>query len=165
MLRNIKYRHPSCHVTHVEFCYYFEKIFFFVSISSEKSHVVTAPVEAFDVSPHGLSRNIPTRFWFFGSKCHVKKEFTFFPTLKIVFLRSGTGLRCHYSGTGQSGARIFKLLWSPGIDSKEWIPPAYVAWRAGRITLFLRCLAPIDFLKIPARHSGISKNRTKVRVL
>ncbi len=24
-------------------------------------------------------------------------------------------------------ARIFKRLWSPGIDSKEWIPPAYVA--------------------------------------
>ncbi len=34
-------------------------------------------------------------------------------------------------------ARIFKRLWSPGIDSKEWIPPAYVAWRAGMITLFL----------------------------
>ncbi len=36
-----------------------------------------------------------------------------------------------------SRARIFKRLWSPGIDSKEWIPPAYVAWRAGTITLFL----------------------------
>ncbi len=23
--------------------------------------------------------------------------------------------------------RIFKRLWSPGIDSKEWIPPSYVA--------------------------------------
>jgi hypothetical protein len=34
-------------------------------------------------------------------------------------------------------ARIFKGLWSPGIDSKESIPPAYVAWRAGTITLFL----------------------------
>ncbi len=22
------------------------------------------------------------------------------------------------------GARIFKRLWSPGIESKEWIPPA-----------------------------------------
>ncbi len=31
-------------------------------------------------------------------------------------------------------ARIFKRLWSLGIDSKEWIPPAYVAWRAGTIT-------------------------------
>ncbi len=35
--------------------------------------------------------------------------------------------------------RIFKRLWSKGIDSKEWIPPAYVAWRAGTITLFLLC--------------------------
>jgi hypothetical protein len=34
-------------------------------------------------------------------------------------------------------ARIFKCLWGPGIDSKEWIPPAYVAWRAGTLTLFL----------------------------
>jgi hypothetical protein len=33
--------------------------------------------------------------------------------------------------------RIFKLLRGPGIDSKESIPPAYVAWRAGTITLFL----------------------------
>ncbi len=36
-----------------------------------------------------------------------------------------------------SRARIFKRLRSPGIDSKEWIPPAYVAWRAGTINLFL----------------------------
>ncbi len=28
-----------------------------------------------------------------------------------------------------SGARIFKRLWGPGIDSKELIPPAYVAGR------------------------------------
>jgi hypothetical protein len=34
-------------------------------------------------------------------------------------------------------ARIFKRLRSPGIDSKASIPPAYVAWRAGTITLFL----------------------------
>ncbi len=32
---------------------------------------------------------------------------------------------------------IYKLLRSPGIDSKEQIPPAYVAWRAGTATLFL----------------------------
>ncbi len=37
-----------------------------------------------------------------------------------------------------SRAGIFKLLRSPGIDSKEPIPSAYnVAWRAGTITLFL----------------------------
>ncbi len=32
---------------------------------------------------------------------------------------------------------IFKLLWSPEIDSKESIPPAYVAWRAGTKALSL----------------------------
>ncbi len=34
-------------------------------------------------------------------------------------------------------AGIFERVWGPGMDSKEWIPPAYVAWRAGTITLFL----------------------------
>ncbi len=29
---------------------------------------------------------------------------------------------------------VFKLLRSPGIDSKEQIPPAYVAWQAGTST-------------------------------
>jgi hypothetical protein len=37
----------------------------------------------------------------------------------------------------QFRAGIFKPLWSPGIDAKASIPPAYVAWRAGTITLFL----------------------------
>jgi hypothetical protein len=32
---------------------------------------------------------------------------------------------------------IFKLLRIQGIESKESIPPAYVAWRAGTTTLFL----------------------------
>ncbi len=31
----------------------------------------------------------------------------------------------------------FKRLWSTGNDSKELIPPAYVAWQAGTLTLFL----------------------------
>jgi hypothetical protein len=30
---------------------------------------------------------------------------------------------------------IFKLFRIPGIDSKESIPPAFVAWRAGMTTL------------------------------
>jgi hypothetical protein len=30
-----------------------------------------------------------------------------------------------------------ELLRSPGIDSKESIPPAYAAWWAGKITIFL----------------------------
>jgi hypothetical protein len=51
-----------------------------------------------------------------------------------------------------SRACIFKRLWGPGIDSKEWIPPAYVAWRAGYDNpIPPRFLAPIDSLKIPAQ--------------
>ncbi len=46
---------------------------------------------------------------------------------------------------------IFKLLRSPGIDSKESIPPAVVACRAGTKTC--RFLDPIDCSKIPAQHS------------
>ncbi len=34
-------------------------------------------------------------------------------------------------------ARIFNLLRSPRMDSKESVPPAYVAWWAGKTTLFL----------------------------
>ncbi len=57
-------------------------------------------------------------------------------------------------------AGIFKPLWSPGIDAKASIPPAYVAWRAGTITLFLLGgLAPIDFLKIPALYFETGKGR------
>ncbi len=44
-------------------------------------------------------------------------------------------------------ARIFKLLWSPEIDSKEPIPPTYVAWRAGTITLFLFGSSPHRLFK------------------
>ncbi len=48
--------------------------------------------------------------------------------------------------------RIFKLLRSPRIDSKETIPPGCVALRAGTTTLFLLgFLVPIDCLKIPAQ--------------
>ncbi len=36
--------------------------------------------------------------------------------------------RCFLVLTVQAWARIFKLLRSPGIDSKESIPPAYVTW-------------------------------------
>jgi hypothetical protein len=42
---------------------------------------------------------------------------------------------------------IFSHVRSPGIDSKEWIPPTYVAWRAGTITLFLLGSLPPLLLK------------------
>jgi hypothetical protein len=34
----------------------------------------------------------------------------------------------------EADIRYLKRLRSPGIDSKESIPPAYVAWRAGTTT-------------------------------
>jgi hypothetical protein len=43
-------------------------------------------------------------------------------------------------------ARIFKLLGSPGIDSKKSIPPAYVAWRAGTTTKFLLGSYPLQIV-------------------
>jgi hypothetical protein len=41
------------------------------------------------------------------------------------------------------------------MDSKEWIPPAYVAWRAGIYDNPIppRFLGPIDYLKIPALYT------------
>jgi hypothetical protein len=44
----------------------------------------------------------------------------------------------------QTGAQICKRLRSPEIDSKESIPPAYVAWQADTTTLF----------DVPARQSA-----------
>ncbi len=43
-----------------------------------------------------------------------------------------------------SRARICKRLWSPGIDSEETFPPAYVAWQAGRTNRVI----------VPARQAG-----------
>ncbi len=55
---------------------------------------------------------------------------------RIGEMNSGTHETAYTVGAVDP-ARIFKRLWGPWIDSKEWIPPAYVAWRAGTITLFL----------------------------
>jgi hypothetical protein len=41
-------------------------------------------------------------------------------------------------------ARIFKLIRSPRLDSKEPIPPGCVAWRAGTTTLLLLGPIPIQ---------------------
>ncbi len=67
----------------------------------------------------------------------------------------------HTHTANPSRTRIFKRLWSPWIDSKGWIPPAYVAWRAGTITLFLLgSLAPIAFLKFPAQIFWYDQHRS-----
>ncbi len=52
-------------------------------------------------------------------------------------------------------AGIFKPLRSPGIDSKESIPPAYVVWRVRYDNpIPTRFLVPIDCFKIPALFLG-----------
>jgi hypothetical protein len=50
----------------------------------------------------------------------------------------------HQSATQKSRARICKRLRSPGIDSKETISPAHVAWRAGTSNRVI----------VPARQAG-----------
>ena len=55
----------------------------------------------------------------------------YFQLLKVFDFFKRFGIRV------KSWAGIFKPLWSPGIDAKASTPPAYVAWRAGTITLFL----------------------------
>jgi hypothetical protein len=68
---------------------------------------------------------------------------------ELEFLKSLWGLGTEEEEGYRTGPPE-PVLWSPEIDSKEWIPSAYVAWRADTITLCIstRCLAPIDFLKI-----------------
>ncbi len=66
-----------------------------------------------------------------------------------TIMRASQEQRRHHSVQ----SRFFKRLWSPGIDSKEWIPPAYLRSLAGRYDnpIPFRFLAPIDCLKIPAQ--------------
>jgi hypothetical protein len=76
-----------------------------------------------------------------SSKVWRCKSFSGVPNLRPVqkFLNNLFGAR-YRVGIGLSywPARggIFKLLWSPRINSKESIPPAYVVWRAGTTSLF-----------------------------
>ncbi len=72
-------------------------------------------------------------------------------TLLTQFMYSKQ-LITHMFGTWGDRARSFKLLRNPIIDSKDSIPPAFVAWRARSTTLFLLgSLSPRDCFKIPAQ--------------
>ncbi len=53
----------------------------------------------------------------------------------------------------QARGGIFKLLRSPGINSKESVPPAYDN------PILTRFLAPIDHSKIPAQAKGVLRPR------
>ena len=58
--------------------------------------------------------------------------------IKLLTLFLKAYILVHFSeGDARNRAQIFKFLRSPEIDSKESVPPAYVAWRAGTTTLFL----------------------------
>ncbi len=83
------------------------------------------------------------------------------PTLLIRYLITRSSNDATYASTYSKffgsllhRARIFKLLMSPRIDSKESIPPAYVAWRAGTTTLFYSYSVPSPhrLLKIQAQY-------------
>jgi hypothetical protein len=60
--------------------------------------------------------------------------------VSIISLSPGTEAYIEH----KSFARIFKRLRSPGIDSKEAIPPVYVAWRTGTSNRVV----------VPARQAG-----------
>jgi len=51
-------------------------------------------------------------------------------------------------------ARIFKRLWSPEIDSKEWIPPVCSLADRYDNPIPTQFLSPIDCLKIPTRSTS-----------
>jgi hypothetical protein len=96
------------------------------------------------------------------------------PVMGKMKFYHGKKIFAHWRHFLGSWARIFKLLRSPRINSKEPIPPAYVTWRAGTTTesysvpsphrLFKNSISggpgrqsysfsvpnPIDCLKIPA---------------
>ncbi len=61
MLRDSPCGDMSKAATVAEFRYWQNQKRIFFQISSETTHVVTATVAAFDVSPQGLSRNIKYR--------------------------------------------------------------------------------------------------------
>jgi hypothetical protein len=50
--------------------------------------------------------------------------------LQIAFVRKDQEVRISSKWDPPTRPPIFKILRSPGINSKESIPPAYVAWRA-----------------------------------
>ncbi len=77
--------------------------------------------------------------WLDGSGSRISKRSSRKKKIKLTLcvLKSCGAFSRRTWGFSHIRARIFKRLWSPGIDSNGWIPPAYVAWRTGTITLVL----------------------------
>ncbi len=71
------------------------------------------------------------------------------PFLSMLFSELSNWHPCRIlSRVNNTEPKCFKLLRSPGIDSKESSPPAYAAWRVGTTTLVLFVQSPIDCSKI-----------------
>jgi hypothetical protein len=60
------------------------------------------------------------------------------------------GKKTNWIEVKQTEAVCLKLLWSPGIDSKELIPPAYALAGLYNNPIPARFLAPLDCSKVPA---------------
>ncbi len=86
-----------------------------------------------------LLKRLPPSWMFSFTSGHVDRVPTNMSTIFSLYPRSRLDphlMRSLYGGNSESRARIFELLRSPRIDSKEPIPPGCVAWRAGTTTLF-----------------------------
>jgi len=60
--------------------------------------------------------------------CHIYRSSPPLPPI-LLFSNIHKASFCHTKRRQSLWARIFKCVSWPGIDSKEWIPAAYVAWR------------------------------------
>ncbi len=97
--------------------------------------------------------------YFFGGLECVGRSFAYiahFVFLRDVWIRKKRAAAATRRAANLARAHIFKLFWSPGIDSKELTLPACSV--AGRYDnpILLRFLAPTDCLKIPAQASPFS---------
>jgi hypothetical protein len=81
---------------------------------------------------------VPNRF-LLGSYMVTTRQISFTLSLVIAFLPLSTSV-CYPNPQTRDG--ILKFLKSPGIDSKESIPPAYKAWRAGKKRSFYSVPSP-----------------------
>ncbi len=109
--------------------------------SIPNTYLSVLSISAFPFSPNPrllflflLTLSSPTSYLPFFYKLFTLAVFVFFSHLFLsaYFLHSFSFPMFLFSC-----ADIFKLLRSPGSDSKKLILPTYVAWRAGTTTLFL----------------------------
>jgi hypothetical protein len=120
-----------------------------ISRSADRSADSVSPAQLIHletVSPDRLLSSLPRLLhilqWFFTQVFltkYLRKVFLFLVSAssKRAVIRQPGFDSCPAPLPRPSSVGILQRLWSQWIDSKEWIPPAYVAWRAGTIALFL----------------------------